>query len=142
MPVTGRKANEGKPVRHRVTPTHQWLEVPDVPFKRGPAVPKTPRGSVPWPAATRAWWKAVARMPHCILWGATDWMFMADTAVIHAAFHLGDVKAASELRQREKVMGTTMDARRDLRLRYVAPEAKAKKAGVTAIEDYRKRLSG
>lgn len=140
MPATGRKPNEGQPVRHRVKPTHQWIEVEDIPFKGGPPVPKTQKGSVSWPSATRAWWKVVSRMPHCVLWGPTDWMFMADTAVIHAALHGGDVKAATELRQREKVMGTTLDARRDLRIRYVESEAQEDAAGVTNIKDFRKAV--
>ena len=129
------------PTKRRTNkPVHEWVEIPDVPFAGGPPVPKTEKGSVSWPAATRLWWKVVSRMPHCVLWDEADWMFMADTAVIHAAFHLGDIKAATELRQREKVMGTTVDFRRDLRIRYVAAEQQEQPASVTAIADYRKRL--
>ena len=82
-------------------------------------------------------------MPHCALWGEEDWAFAIDTAYISAAFHAGDIKAATELRQREKVMGTTLDARRDLRIRYVpAGTVDAASAGVMAIDDYRARLRG
>ena len=138
MPLSGPAPAPTK--RRTNKPTHEWIEIPDIPFTGGLPVPKTQKGSMSWPAATRTWWKVVSRMPHCVLWDASDWMFMTDTAVLHAAFHLGDIKAATELRQREKVMGTTMDARRDLRIRYVPAEQEEERVGVTAIEDYRKRL--
>jgi len=79
-------------------------------------------------------------MPHCILWDKSDWQFAKDTAIIAAAFHAGDLYRAQELRQREKVMGTTMDARRDLRIRYVEAVPEEEREGVTAIEEYRRRL--
>jgi hypothetical protein len=79
-------------------------------------------------------------MPHCRLWNPGDWQFALDTAMIAAAFHAGDIKQAVELRQREKVMGTTLDARRDLRIRYIEPLPKEERVGVTAIEDYRRAL--
>ena len=140
MPLPGHKPTE-QPARRRNKPTHEWVEVPDIPFSGGPPVPKTQKGSVSWPVATRTWWKVVSRMPHCALWGAADWLFMADTATIHAAFHLGDIKAATELRQREKVMGTTLDARRDLRIRYV-PAISGDVEGVVDIDSYRDSLRG
>ena len=112
-----------------------------VPFEGGPALPKTQPGAPSWPTWTRRWWKAVSRMPQCALWSEADWDFALQTALVAAAFHRGDVKAATELRQREKVMGTTMDARRDLRIRYVPPETAGERdAGIAAIDDYRARL--
>ena len=143
MPVAGRKPNEGKPVRHRVKPVHEWTEVEDDSFDGAPELPKPAQGRAPWPPETKAWWKAVSRMPHCVLWDDSDWQFAFDTARVAAAFHVGDTKAATELRQREKVMGTTLDARRDLRIRYVpAGTVDAASAGVMAIDDYRTRLRG
>ena len=140
MPVSGAKPNEGRPVRHRVKPVHQWVEVEDKPFRgRRPLPPAQPDGR-PWPEATRQWWRVISRMPHCRLWGPGDWQFALDTALLAAAFHGGDIKQAVELRQREKVMGTTFDARRDLRIRYVEPLPKEERLGVTAIEEYRRRL--
>ena len=81
-------------------------------------------------------------MPHCVLWADSDWSFALDTAILSAHFHRGDLKVAAELRQREKIIGTTVDARRDLRIRYVPAEQGEERASVTAIEDYRKRLKG
>lgn len=141
MPATGRKPNEGKPIRHRVKPTHEWSEVPDVPFAgESPKLPATPPGDPSWPTGTRRWWKSITQMPHCILWSEADWQFALDTALVAAEFHRGDMKAATELRQREKVMGTTVDFRRDLRIRYVPPLEEVERASVTAIADYKQRL--
>jgi len=51
------------------------------------------------------------------------------------------VSAMSELRQREKIMGTTVDSRRDLRIRYVEPEDEvATLAPVDNLDDRRQRL--
>jgi hypothetical protein len=96
-----------------------------------------------WPAPTKRWWKALVAMPHCVLWDEPEWQFAADTAVLVAAFHAGDLRLASEIRTREKLMGTTADARRDLRIRYRDPDSgaelrEADTASVTAMETYRK----
>ena len=56
-------------------------------------------------------------MPHCSLWSRADWQFALDTAEVHARFVAG--AGATELRIREKLLGVTLDARRDLRIRYV-----------------------
>jgi hypothetical protein len=98
-----------------------------------------------WPAETRRWWKAVSTMPHCALWAEADWQFAFDTAVIASAFHAGDLRLAAELRAREKILGTTADARRDLRIRYVSASDDASasaedRASVTAMADYRKMV--
>jgi hypothetical protein len=44
-------------------------------------------------------------MPHAVLWDESDGRFALDTALIHAAMHAGDVRVATELRNREKVLG-------------------------------------
>jgi hypothetical protein len=140
MPVPGVKPNEGRPIRHRVKPVHQWVEVEDKVFRGNHPLPAFQPDGRPWPEATRQWWKVISRMPHCRLWAPGDWQFALDTALIAAAFHAGDIKQAVELRQREKVMGTTLDARRDLRIRYTEPLPKEERLGVTAIADYRRAL--
>lgn len=95
-----------------------------------------------WPAETRRWWLAVSRMPHCVIWTDADWQFAIDTACVAAAFHAGDARVAGELRQREKVLGTTTDARRDLRIRYVTPEAPEEAPGVAVMDRYRRLAAG
>jgi hypothetical protein len=140
MPVPGRAPKPDGQKRNRVKPTYEWTEVPDVPFNgRVPALPKHPLG---WPALTKRWWQAISRMPHCVLWTDTDWQYAIDTAVVAAAFHRGDVRAAAELRNREKVLGTTFDTRRALRIRYLSPDAEENEddASVTALADYRAML--
>ena len=142
MPLPGSKPNEGKPVRHRVPPRHEWTQVEDTPFEGGPSLPRKQPNGLPWPKSTKRWWQVVSRMPHCILWGEADWQFALDTALIAAVFYQGEVKVATELRQLEKVMGTTLDSRRDLRIKYVEPGAEKERPAITAIEDYRKKLRG
>ncbi|GAA4685620.1 hypothetical protein GCM10023215_21050 [Pseudonocardia yuanmonensis] len=135
MGVTGRKPKPPGQAVNRNKPTHDWTEVPRIPFEGGPDLPE---GGVAWPAATVRWWDSVRRMPHAVLWDESDWRFALDTALIHAAMHAGDVRVATELRNREKVLGTTMDFRRDLRIRYVDPEPEAAPAApVTKLDDYR-----
>lgn len=139
MPVRGSKPSD-QPTRRRNKPVHEWVEVPDAPFADGPKLPKTQPGQPSWPTATKRWWKAISHMPHCILWAESDWSFALDTAILSAHFHRGDVRTSAELRHRQKIMGTTADSRRDLRIRYVPETPEEERAGVTAIKDYRKRL--
>jgi len=77
-------------------------------------------------------------MPHAVLWHPSDWRFAMDTALLVAAGHEGG-RVASEVRQRERVMGTTVDARRGLRIRYVDPgvQVAPEPPGVTVLDDYR-----
>ena len=138
----GVKPNEGQPRRNRNPPRHEWIEVENKPFEDPPPLPKSQTTGHRWPAQTKRWWHAVSTMPHCVLWDEADWQFALDTVLIAAAFHSGDMKQAVELRQREKVMGTTLDARRDLRIRYVEAVVEAEKPSLVAIQDYRRELEG
>ena len=138
MPVTGTKPKpEGQAV-HRNKPAFEWTEVPDVPFTDGPRLPfRTPNGDR-WPDWTRKWWTAISRLPQCALWNEGDWQYAMDTAVVAATFHsTTSMAAAAELRNREKILGTTMDARRDLRIRYVPAVAPPTTEGVTLLDNYR-----
>jgi len=134
MPVSGRKPNEGAPVRHRVKPVHEWTEVEAVPFQ-GPPLP-----GGRWSAKVLRWWKAISSMPHCVLWDESDWQFAMDSAEVAKRFYAGKMQAATELRNREKVMGTTVDFRRDLRIRYVDPKAELPE-DIPSLEDYRKGIA-
>lgn len=61
-----------------------------------------------------------------------------DTLELAAQFYDGGpVALATELRNREKVLGTTLDFRRDLRIRYTQPGASDAPAGVTQLDSYR-----
>lgn len=141
MPVGGRKPKPKGEAVTRHKQTYEWVEVPDVPFKGAPALSaKLPDGRV-WPARTKAWWKTISSMPHCALWTPADWQFAIDTALVAAAFHAGDVRLDSRLLAREKVLGTTLDFRRDLRIRYINPaEPREIPAEVADIDAYRDRI--
>lgn len=134
MAVVGRKPKPEDQRRNKVQPRHDWLDVLDEPYN-GTKPALTIRRK-----ATVAWWEAVSSMPHCIIWTPTDWQFALDTARIHSAFVGGDLARAGELRLRENQMGTTFDALRDLRIRYVAGVA-AEEEKPTAIDEYRKALN-
>lgn len=145
MSIAGRKPREDGQVRHRVPPRHEWTEVEDRPFA-GPFPVKLPRRPYgwKWPEATKRWWDTIRHMPHCVLWTKADWQFAVDTAEIHARW-VETGKGATELRIRETRMGITMDARRDLRIRYIPPQSKAagkakaadKDPKVVSMNDYR-----
>ena len=113
--MRGRKP---KPDGEKVTKhalTQEWVEIPNVRYTG-------PRPTLPaMPAATRRWWEAISTMPICQTWDEEDWQFAVDTAQVHQAFAEGKLTAAAELRVREARMGTTMAARRDLRIKYVDP---------------------
>lgn len=145
MPVAGRKPKPDGQAVHRNKPTHDWVEVVDVPYSGGrPDLPekRTVMGQfgpveVELQAMTRQWWESTSTMPHCALWYESDWMFALSTAMVADSAFSGGVGAATELRNREKVLGTTADFRRGLRIRYVAAVEPEQPAGVTSLDDYR-----
>jgi hypothetical protein len=147
MAMSGRKPSE-RPVVHRKTPSVDWTEVPNTPYVGDrPELPETRQTvdktgivtDLPYSAATRKWWESISSMPHCVLWHASDWAYALDTAVVHDQASYGSVSAMAELRLREKSLGTTFDARRDLRIRYVDAEP-VTLAVVDELDDRRRRL--
>ena len=145
MAVAGRKPAASGQTRHRVKPSADWVEVLNVPYAGD--VPELPgertivtragQEQVALQDMTLRWWETVSKMPHCTLWTESDWMFAVTTATVADAAFCGVSSAATELRNREKVMGTTVEYRRDLRIRYVDVAEKAKPAEVANIADYR-----
>jgi hypothetical protein len=152
MAIPGAKP---KPQGHAVTrhkQVHEWTEVENRPFEGGPKLPyryvqlETEDGvtelRVAWPAATKRWWSVVSTMPHCVLWTAADWEYAIETAEVHARFTQRATNG-TELRIRQKLLGTTLDSLRDLRIRYVDPKPAALEgdaadaAGVLNLDDYR-----
>ena len=142
MAIVGRKPKSDAERRNPNKHVHDWVEVQNHPFDGAPKLPRWQPNGMPWPKATKSWWAAISRMPHCVSWKDSDWQFATDTALLAAAFHAGDLRVAGELRLREKVMGTTADALRDLRIRYVDSTPDEEQLGITAIQDYKKRLTG
>lgn len=139
MPPSGRKPKPAGQAINRNKPVHDWTEVVDVPFEGGPDLPEMRADGRRWPDRTREKWDAWRSMPHCKLWGPAEWNFALDTIELAATFHdTGESKYATELRNRERILGTTGDFLRDLRIRYVAPKDRvAEAAGVTNLADYR-----
>ncbi len=159
MAVTGPAQSPNKLGR---TTNAGFTEVPDVPYD-GPSMnlPKLP-GGMKWLPQVEAWWEQIRSMPHCVLWTPTDWMFALETAYMKQdwwAEYFGGVvhsTKSTEIRRREDQMGTTVEARRKLLIRYVSPEildddvdesaeqpAVPETSGnVASIADRRRRLAG
>lgn len=115
-----------KAVKHGRTPSADWVDVVDVPYSGpSPDLPKLPNRQR-WNGLVVSWWAVVRVMPHCALWTPTDWHFAVETALMKHELW-AEVKAgeglrstlATEVRRREDQMGTTAEARRKLRIRYV-----------------------
>lgn len=145
MALAGSKPTpEGQPKRNRM-PTAEWTEVEDVPFGGPwPDLPDTyseacgePEKGEPWTPATRRWFNVLKRMPHAKLWQEAEWEYLLASAIVHHRFVRGNNGAATELRRRESDMGTTADARRDLRIKYVPVDAGPRLATVTAMDSVR-----
>lgn len=145
MAVAGRKPAASGQTRHRVKPAVDWVEVPNIPYagdrpelqESRTVVTRDGQVQVDLQPLTLRWWDTVSRMPHCSLWTESDWMFALTTATVADAAFCGIASAATELRNREKVMGTTVEYRRDLRIRYVDQAVNEKPAEVANIADYR-----
>lgn len=138
MPVVGRKPKPAGQAVTRHKPTHDWVEIENVPFEGAPELSETRPDGRPWPRRTLQKWAAWSSMPHAKLWGPAEWDFAFDALELAAQFHEGNARLATELRNRERVLGTTIDYLRDLRIRYVdaAPE-RDEVASVTSMDDYR-----
>lgn len=138
MPVTGRKPKDPSQRRNRMPAVHEWTEVEEIPYLgERPELPELRQGK-PLHDMTYDWWGAVSTMPHCRLWTETDWQYALVTALVADAFFDGLTSAGRDLAAREKILGTTWDSRRDLRIRYVEPKEPeiTSTDNVTNISDY------
>ena len=81
-----------------------------------------------WPDRTREWWRMWAESPLSADFTQTDWDFLMDTARIHAAYWLGELKLAAELRLRVAKFGATPEDRARLRISFAqADEAEGQR---------------
>lgn len=124
----------------------EWIEVPDVPYEgRSPELPKLPHRRK-WYPQVEGWWEQVRRMPHCLLWSPSDWVYALELAYLKQDWwndYQSDVvysTKSTEIRRREDVLGTTAEARRKLRIRYVPVELADEKQtpeqqAAAAVED-------
>lgn len=89
----------------------------------------------------QVWWETWANSPQAEHFGSTDWLFLTETAFIAAAFYAGDLKVASELRQRVAKFGATPEDRARLRMQFAqADEADAKRPPVARSRERRGTL--
>lgn len=83
-----------------------------------------------WPESTVKWWALLDDHPLVAEFTDLDWSYLLDTARLHAAFWLGRIDLASELRLREAKYGFTPEDR--LKLRWqVASTVSAEAEAVT-----------
>jgi len=88
---------------------------------RGPSLPKSRR----WPAQTQAWWTTWRVCAQSQTFTKSDWDFLLDSAILHAALWEGHLAAATELRLRVAKFGATPEDRARLRMQVQPPEAKS-----------------
>lgn len=91
-----------------------------------------------WPEQTRTWWQMWADSPLSNDFTSTDWSFLLDTAMLHAAFWRGEIRVAGELRQRVAKFGATPEDRARLRITFAAAdEAEEKRPSRPAARERR-----
>lgn len=92
-----------------------------------------------WPEQTRVWWQMWHDSPLSAEFTSTDWSFLLDTAMMHAAYWRGDLKWAAELRQRVAKFGATPEDRARLRITFAAADEAEEKprANVSARDRYK-----
>lgn len=86
---------------------------------RGPALPL----NRDWPVETKAWWTSWRASAQSQTFTKSDWDFLLDTALLHAALWQGNLTAATELRLRLSKFGATPEDRARLRMHVRGPEA-------------------
>jgi hypothetical protein len=140
MAPRGMKPKPQGASRFRGERIHGWVEVDNSSFDGGPDLPRCRRDGQLWPDWIQQKWEVWRSMPHARLWGAPDWQYALDSVELAAAaFDEGaKVGLLSELRFREKQMGTTWSARQDMRIKYIPhADVVAPSATVTSLDEYR-----
>lgn len=87
-----------------------------------------------WAQSTIEWWKMWGEEPISSTFRATDWAFLADTAILHSRFWQGDAGVAAELRLRVAKLGATLEDRARLRIVFAAADSAEGKKGATDPE--------
>ena len=138
MSIRGRKPAEQGVSRNRHAPKHQWTDVEDIPFTGAPKLPSRRSNGKSWSSTLMQLWAAWSSMPHCRLWSPADWQFAITTLEVAARFEDNGTAAwGAELRYRERVLGTTYDARLGMRIRYVEPAAPEPVSAIRDISEFR-----
>ena len=137
MAPSGRRPKPAGQAVTRHARAYGWIDVEQVPFN-GPKLPPRRRDGSPWPNGIAEKWRGLGVDAACRLWHEADWEYARDTIELAAAAFTDGAKVGlwTELRYREKVMGVTCSARRDLRIRYIEPNS-SPPASVSQLDDYR-----
>ena len=128
MAVAGREPDPN--AVNRNVSTVEYTDVPDRPYTgRRPTLARTRKIVLddevidkPLDKLTLGWWEVVSKMPHAALWTPADWLLAQSTAILFDVYVGGTHTVAAELRRREQELGTTVEARRKLRIRYTTVE--------------------
>jgi hypothetical protein len=125
------KPAEERVRRNAVSPV---VSVASDAIERGPELPER----YEWPPETREWWQNWRESPQAQTFTATDWDYLRDTALLHAALWDGDHSVESGLRLRVAKFGATPADRIAMRLTIdesagvAAPQSSRKVAGQQA----------
>lgn len=92
-----------------------------------------------WPAVTRRWWARWGRSPMSATFTEDDWDELLMAAFLHADFwQTGDVRKATELRNRTAKFGATPEDRARLRVQYVVADDAERKSNERRQAEARK----
>ena len=81
-----------------------------------------------WPAVTRDWWIQWGDHPMADTFTHSDWQFLLDTALLHAAvWGAGDLRLLPELRLRVAKYGVTPEDRARLRITFAEADSRDKR---------------
>ena len=103
-------------------------------------VPRGPEADEDWSPLVRDWWETWRRSPQAQTFVGTDWQRLRMLAPLVESYLTGDLKAMSEIRLNESLLGATHADRLRNRVK-VERVGSAPEASVTRLYD-RDRLAG
>ena len=118
--ANGRKARRNKETISETVVRFEPAEQPELPE------------NINWPEPTKRWWQMWGESPLSENFGATDWDFLLDTALLHATYWSGDLSKSAELRLRVAKFGATPEDRARLRIQFADAD---EKTGAKPAED-------
>lgn len=116
-------------------------------LSREPKAPRqAPTGLSLKTAGAKRFWLMWSQAPQTAEWTETDWLELEITARLVDALYQGDLKQASEIRQRTAKWGSTVEDRNRLRMKFEdtdeAEEDPAEPSGMDMDEELYKLLGG
>lgn len=123
----GRRARRNKE-EHQVTRI-RWERAPQ------PDLPEEHPTLGEWPEQTRQWWRMWGESPLSDTFGATDWAFLLDTALLHASVWSGSQAVMAELRLRVAKFGATPEDRARLRIQFAEADERDPQPRVAAARE-------